>query len=87
MIITIQSINKRFVVKSVYKLYSCDSITDATKFAGIMADVIHQSTGERPIIKILSIPFNPMAMTKKTYPAKKKAAVAKKKVVVKGKKK
>lgn len=130
MIITIQSINKRFVISQVTEITSFNSLNDATRYADKVSNFVHNLKGERPTIKILPIirpimatkkkiniknnPYEfgfmkgykagresyriqmqledvtnynqPMAMKSRTYPAKKKA-VAKKKVVAKGKKK
>jgi hypothetical protein len=86
MIITIQSINNRFVISQVIRLTSFKSLNNATRFAGAMANAVQKFRGERSTITVLPIKHTPMA-TKKTYPAKKKAVVAKKKVVAKGKKK
>lgn len=87
MIITIQSINERFVVSQVNEVTSFNSINEATWFADSVCNLVHKLRGVRPTITILPIPKSLMATKTKTYPAKKQAVVAKKKVVVKGKKK
>lgn len=85
MIITIQSINKRFVISQVNEVTSFKYLDNATRFADSICNLVHKLRGERPTIKILPIQSKPMAMKSKDYPAKKKAVVAKKKVVAKGK--
>ncbi len=88
MIITIQPLKKGHLVHMIDKyVFEYDTLQDVTKTLGTFSDELHKKTGVRPTIKMLSIQHTPMAMKSRTYPAKKKAVVAKKKVVAKGKKK
>lgn len=88
MIITIQSINKRFVISQVNEVTSFKYLDNATRFADSICNLVHNLKGERPTIKILPIHKSLMNPNKRTYPAKKKAVAKKgKKVVKKGKKK
>lgn len=87
--ITIQKVNKQVVMRIGRFMAVANSMTEATKIAGGIADMYLQLEGKRAKITVLKIKSNPMKPTLKgmaksqTYLAKKKAVVAKAKKVVK----
>lgn len=86
--ILIQKQTKGYVLSLCDDLIFADAtLQEMTRIAGLLSDLSFEPGKQRPTITILPIKSNPMAMTKKTYPAKPLKAVAKKKVVKKGKKK
>lgn len=86
MIITIQSINKRFVISQVTEITSFHSLNDATRYADKVSNFVHNLKGVRPTIKILPVQHTPMKKPKKVNKLKK-AVTAKAKKMVKSKKK
>jgi len=81
MIITIQQVNERTVIRFGSLEITTNVLSLATTIASGLADAHWEKTGERIYIKLLPIIHTPMATKKK------KAVVAKKKKAVKAKKK
>ena len=87
MIITIQQVNDRTVIRFGSLEITTNVLSLATTIASGLADAHWEKTGERIVVKLLPIKHTPMAMKSRTYPAKKQAVAKKGKVVKKAVKK